>query len=569
MKVYRIFAAIVFVSSAAQCQTLSTRIVSQDLNVPWEMIWGPDHFLWVTLKSGTVLRVNPQNGQRMAMLNLPDVTVVGESGLLGMALHPQFSQMPFVYLAYTYLATGNQLRLKLVRYRYEGGMLTAGQTLLENIPAGSIHNGCRLAFGPDGKLYMTTGDAGNTSLPQNLNSAAGKVLRLNDDGSRPEDNPFAAPSLVWTFGHRNAQGLCFGPGGRLYSSEHGPSSDDEINIIEPARNYGWPNVYGYCNDITELDFCQQNNVKEPIRAWTPTIAPAGMVYYSHSAIPEWQHSLLLVSLNSNGRDLRVLKLNEPDGDQIISETVYFDNVYGRLRAVCTSPDGRVFISTSNRDQYGTPGLNDDKIIEIMGTNTPPVLSEATFSPMPIPADNSTPYRYSIRIFDSFGPAGLASTTVDLSPLNGPPAAVLYDDGSNGDLVAGDGVYSRGGFTVPLNTSPGVKRLIATALDLGGLSTRDTLFVEVVSPDVWPGDANYDRVCDVKDFYLVAGSYGRSGPPRGQQGTQWQAYPPPAHWNTAAFYQGSLINHKFADANGDGVVNLFDLAATIVNRGLSR
>ncbi len=558
-----------FFSTGVWSQILNTRIVSQDLNVPWEMVWGPDNFIWATLKSGTVLRINPQNGQRIAILNVPDVSIVSESGLLGMALHPNFAQEPFVYLAYTYLAGGSQLRLKLARYRYEGGLLTDAQTLLENIPAASIHNGCRLAFGPDGKLYMTTGDAANPSSAQNLNSASGKILRLNPDGSRPGDNPFPAPSLVWTFGHRNAQGLCFSPGGRLYSSEHGPSSDDEINIIEVGRNYGWPNVYGYCNDVTETEFCELNNVKEPIIAWTPTIAPAGMAYYSHTAIPEWQHSLLLATLNSNGRDLRVLKLNQANGDQIVEENVYFDNVYGRLRAVCVAPDGRVFISTSNRDQYGTPGLNDDKIIEITGTNTAPVLSDAQFTPSPVYADAQTPYLYSVRIFDSFGPASLAATTVDLSPLNGPPAAVLYDDGTNGDLVAGDGVYSRGGLTVPLNTSPGVRRIIATAQDVGGLITRDTVFVEVLSPNVWPGDANHDRICDIKDFYLVAGSYGRTGPARSQQGTSWQAYTPPTHWSTAAFYQGALVNHKFADANGDGIINLFDLAATVVNRGLSR
>ncbi|MCS7084699.1 MAG: PQQ-dependent sugar dehydrogenase, partial [Bacteroidia bacterium] len=358
-------------------------------------------------------------------------------------------------------------------------------------------------------------------------------------------------------------------GGRLYSSEHGPNSDDEINIIEQARNYGWPNVYGYCNDVTETNFCQLNNVKEPIRAWTPTIAPSGLAYYGHSAIPEWQHSLLLVALNANGRDLRVLKLNEPNGEQIVQETIHFDNVYGRLRAVCVSPDGRVFISTSNRDQYGTPGPNDDKIIEISGQNTPPVLSDAQFSPNPIHTDGYTPYRYSVRISDSFGAASLTSTTVDLSPLNGPPAAVLYDDGTNGDWVAGDGVYSRGGFTVPLNTAPGTKRIIAMAQDAGGLVSRDTIFVEALSPDVWPGDANYDRVCDVKDFYLTAGSYGRVGNARPQQGTLWQPYSPPTHWNTAAFYQGALVNHKFVDANGDGTINLFDLAATIANRGRTR
>jgi glucose/arabinose dehydrogenase len=205
---------------------------------------------------------------------------------------------------------------------------------------------------PDLKLFISTGDASNTSLPQNTSSLNGKILRLNLDGSVPADNPVAG-NPYWSFGHRNPQGLVFA-NNMLYNSEHGPSNDDEINIIEKGRNYGWPDVQGYCNGTSEAVFCNANNVKEPIEAWTPTIATCGLDYYDKDQIPQWKNSLLLVAL----KDARLyqMKLNSSFND-ITAIKQYFVNDYGRMRDLCISPDGKVYICTSN-------GGNSDMIVEV-------------------------------------------------------------------------------------------------------------------------------------------------------------------------------------------------------------
>jgi aldose sugar dehydrogenase len=188
--------------------------------------------------------------------------------LLGMVLHPDFTNQPFVYVVYNYSSGG--YKEKVVRFSFTGTALNSPFTIIDNIPAASIHNGSRLVITPDLKLFITTGDAANTALSQNTSSLAGKILRLNLDGTVPADNPLPG-NPVWSWGHRNPQGLVFA-NNILYSSEHGPNTDDEVNIIEKGRNYGWPNVAGFCNTTAEQTFCSANNVVEPQKAWTPTIA---------------------------------------------------------------------------------------------------------------------------------------------------------------------------------------------------------------------------------------------------------------------------------------------------------
>jgi glucose/arabinose dehydrogenase len=231
---------------------------------------------------------------------------------------------------------------------------------LEGIPGASTHNGSRLAIDSANFLYMTTGDAANTSTSQDLSSLNGKVLRLELDGSVPEDNPLPG-SPVWSWGHRNPQGLVFAPSGLLYSSEHGPSSDDELNIIEQGRNYGWPQVKGFCDEVTETSFCADSNVYEPLAAWTPTLAVAGTDYYAHSALPEWENSILITSLKASR--LVALKLGS-NGRAIANETHYFQNWFGRLRDLCISPAGDVYLAVSNRDGRGTVRPGDDRIVKI-------------------------------------------------------------------------------------------------------------------------------------------------------------------------------------------------------------
>lgn len=326
---------------------LKTKTLVSNLSLPWELVYGPDNLIWFTEKSGKISRLNPSNSQVTLLHTISDVSSQGEGGLLGMTLHPNFGSSPYVYVFYGY---GNPYKNKLVRFTYSNNSLTSPQTLLDNIPAASIHNGSRLLIAGD-KLFLTTGDANDTSTPQNLNSVAGKVLRINLDGSIPADNPFPN-SPVWSFGHRNPQGLAL-VGNKLFSSEHGPDTDDEINIIEKGRNYGWPNVRGKCDASNETAFCNQNNVVESIFQWTPTIAPSGMIYYNSNYIPQFKNSLLLGLL----KDTKLMQLKLNDAQTAVAETRdLFVGDFGRIRAVCQSPEGKIYLCTSNS--------SGDKIVEI-------------------------------------------------------------------------------------------------------------------------------------------------------------------------------------------------------------
>ncbi|KQC01223.1 sorbosone dehydrogenase family protein [Pedobacter sp. Hv1] len=327
--------------------TLKTNVLVSGLVNPWEIVYGPDQFIWLTEKSGKISRLNPQTGAVSPLLTISEVRVNGEGGLLGMALHPDFATNPYVYVVYNY---GTTYKGKVVRYTYSGGALNNPQILLDQIPAASIHNGSRLLINAN-KLFITTGDASDTSTPQNNTSISGKILRINLDGTIPADNP-NRNSPIWTSGHRNPQGLVL-VSSKIFSSEHGPDSDDEINVIEKGRNYGWPNVKGFCNEPNEQAFCTQNNIVEPLINWTPTIAPSGLTYYNSNYIPQFKNSLLLAVLK--GSKLVQLKLDETQS-RIVETKDFYVNSFGRLRAVCQSPEGKIYICTSN-------GSND-KIIEI-------------------------------------------------------------------------------------------------------------------------------------------------------------------------------------------------------------
>lgn len=339
--------------------TLTLSTVASGLDTPWELVWGPDNFLWVTERAGRISRVNPTTGQVLPLLTVADVAEAGESGLLGMALHPDFATSPYVYVVYNYL-DGGALKEKLVRYIYApgAGTLNSPQVLLGNLNATTTHSGSRLLILPDRTLLMTTGDAQLQPEAQNPASLNGKVLRLNLDGTVPANNPTPG-SLVYTLGHRNPQGLVRAPSGQLYSSEHGPNNDDEVNLLEPGRNYGWPNVEGFCNLPAEQAFCSANNVREPLIAYTPTLALAGLTYYNHPAVPQWNNTLLVVSLKTGS--FVPLQLNAA-GTQVTAQPNLWNATYGRLRSICVSPQGRVYIGTSNRDGRGNPAATDDRIL---------------------------------------------------------------------------------------------------------------------------------------------------------------------------------------------------------------
>jgi len=331
----------------------SIRVLKDNLQYPWEILWGRDNFLWVTERDGRVTKLNPKTGEVAFITTINDVDSRGEGGLLGMVHHPDFLQNGYLYVVYNY-SSSDGYREKLVRLTYNNSALVDPQVILDNIPASNIHNGSRLWITDEvhPRLFMTTGDASNQPSAQDVSSPSGKVLRFNLDGTIPADNPIAG-SPVWSLGHRNPQGLVVAHE-KMYASEHGPNIEDEVNIIEKGRNYGWPSVNGPCTG-SEVDFCNANNVKEPIwSSGSSTVAVCGMDYYNNPRIAVWSNSLLMTTLKDETLYRHQLTA---DGSGIVSTTTYFRGRWGRLRDVCVSPAGRVYICTSN-------GGNDDVIVEI-------------------------------------------------------------------------------------------------------------------------------------------------------------------------------------------------------------
>lgn len=339
---------------------LAVTTVAGGFDTIWEIAWGPDAFLWITERPGTISRVNPATGA-VSRAGAIAVSEIGEGGLMGLAFHPDFATQPWVYAAHTYSA-GAGVRNRVVRLRWNGTALGAPETLLDDIPGSSVHNGARVVVGPDRLLYVTSGDAANTALAQDRSSLAGKVLRLTLDGAPAPGNSLGG--YVYSLGHRNPQGLAFAPGGALYATEHGPNDNDEVNRIEQGRNYGWPTVRGRCDGDAgsgEVPFCAANNVAEPLAAWTPTIAPAGLAYYDAALIPAWRGSLLFTTLK--GSALMRLQL-AGDGRTATSQERLLEGTYGRLRAIAVGPDGSVYLGTSNRDGRGAPAAADDRILRV-------------------------------------------------------------------------------------------------------------------------------------------------------------------------------------------------------------
>lgn len=312
----------------------TTTILAENLDVPWAMDFLPNGTMIFTERAGTVNLLENNSTIKVADINVSQQT---ESGLLGVAVDPNFTENRYIYLYYTHDGGVNRIS----RFVLDGS-LENETVLLDDIPGGPIHNGGRLKFGPDGKLYATTGESGDENLAQNINSTGGKILRLNPDGTVPSDNPYG--NYVYSYGHRDPQGITWNPSnGILYESEHGDTMNDEINIIVRGGNYGWPIVQGNEN---------QSGYVSPIRVYTDfTLAPSGIAFY--------QDRLYVAGLR--GSQLRVLNLST-DGKTVIGESVLISDL-GRIRDV-VEHDGYLYISTSNRDGRGSPQSGDDKIIRI-------------------------------------------------------------------------------------------------------------------------------------------------------------------------------------------------------------
>ncbi len=340
--------------------TLTEYDLVTGVQIPWEIMWGPDDFIWATERRGRVLRINPETGNFTTVLNIQSTIAgggSGEPGMLGMVAHPDFENNPYIYIAYNYGSWPNY-KQRLARWEWNGTALVSEEYIMDNMPAGGIHNGARLLVLEDNTLLMTTGDVGNGNTAQNMNSLSGKTLRMNLDGSIPSDNP-DPNSYVYSFGHRNSQGLCLGPNGLIYASEHGQNAEDELNILEMNGNYGWPQVEGMCNLSSEQDYCMDNDVVSPIDSWSPCIAVNGIEYYNHPAIPEWQNSILMAVLGGLGAQyerLSVLHMND-DGTQVESEDQFFSEFNQRVRDICVNPyTGAVYVAL-NGSSYPGSGPN--------------------------------------------------------------------------------------------------------------------------------------------------------------------------------------------------------------------
>jgi len=339
--------------SEVRVETLVT-----DLEVPWSLAFAPDGRLFVAERPGRVRVIRDGEVQPNPWATIA-VRAFGEGGLMGLALHPDFADQPWVYVCYTY-ADGQLMQNRISRFREVAGAAGSEEVLLEHIPGAFMHDGCRLKFGPDGKLYATTGDAGSRQQAQDLGSLAGKILRMNPDGSVPNDNPFGPASRVYTYGHRNPQGLALHPGtGWLFETEHGPSFEvtvgnyDEVNVIMPGANYGWPLAIG-APHLAEY--------RDPLLSYPDAaVPPAGATFYLSTHIPQWTGNFFFTSLGAQHLQRVVL---DTAGNVVAIERL-FTGVYGRLRDVVEGPDGALYVSTSNRDGRTQPRADDDRILRIV------------------------------------------------------------------------------------------------------------------------------------------------------------------------------------------------------------
>jgi glucose/arabinose dehydrogenase len=316
-------------------------VVASGLEAPWGIAFAPD---------GTALVSERDSGRILSVDAAGTVTEVarieaageGEGGLLGLAISPGYATDGFVYAYYT-TAEDN----RIVRFTPGG----EPEEIVAGIPAGQIHNGGRIAFGPDGMLYAGTGDGGDSDNAQDPDSLGGKILRLTPEGDVPADNPVPG-SPVYSLGHRNVQGLAWDADGQLWASELGQNTFDEVNRIEPGANYGWPAVEGAGGEPEYMD---------PVATFaTAEASPSGATFLLDSAIPQWDGQLFVAGLR--GRQLWRIALT-PDGAEAEREALLADE-YGRLRAAAQAPDGSLWVLTSNRDGRGTPAPDDDRIIRL-------------------------------------------------------------------------------------------------------------------------------------------------------------------------------------------------------------
>ncbi|MEX1139583.1 MAG: PQQ-dependent sugar dehydrogenase [Bacteroidota bacterium] len=329
-----------------------------NLEVPWSIVFGPSDEMYFTERSGRLMVLEKGSPNAGLIAEIDGVVHQGEGGLMGLALHPQFKKNGFLYVSYTFRFKGS-LANRVVRYTLKDRKLGEQVVIVRYLPGSAVHNGCRLRFGPDGKLYVTTGDAAERQIAQDPFSLGGKILRLNDDGSIPKDNPRPG-SEIYAMGFRNPQGIDWHPQtGLLFETEHGPSGfdgpggGDEVNIVDVGGNYGWPIIHHRE---------QKAGYRSPLLEYTPAVAPASGMFYAGRAFPGFQNNFFFGCLR--GTRIQRVILDESDARRVLREESLLEDEFGRIREVTTGPDGYIYFSTSNTSR-GRASSDDDQILRMI------------------------------------------------------------------------------------------------------------------------------------------------------------------------------------------------------------
>ena len=334
----------------------NVKVWIKNLRIPWSMVFISEDKALVTERTGRIRLIEKGQLVEKPYKVIEEVTPIGEGGLMGLTKHPNFKEEKYLYVMYTYVDKGG-IYNRVARYFDTGSTLEFDRMMIDKIPGSRVHNGGRIAFGPDGMLYICTGDTWQAETAQDVENLGGKILRLTPDGTIPRDNPFP-DSLVYSLGHRNPQGLTWHPKtGDLFSSEHGPSGEfglfgrDIINVIIKGGNYGWPLVLGDANIEPYLD---------PIIMWTKATPPAGIAFWDNRLFVASLRSqtLLRIDIEKSGNIYEITGIDRLFADD------WYSGIYGRLRDVVVGPDNALYLLTSNYDGRGTPLEDDDKILQL-------------------------------------------------------------------------------------------------------------------------------------------------------------------------------------------------------------
>jgi aldose sugar dehydrogenase len=376
MRILSLIASTVLLIGAIEAQPDSRMVNTKDgialrvetvvtgLEVPWSLAFTSPTRMLVTERSGRVRVVEGGKLLEKPLAVIADVESTGETGLMGLTVAPDYEKSRLLYVSYAHSDSGGT-RVRVVRFHDDGSGLSQRKVILEGLPAARFHAGCRLRFGPDGKLYVTTGDATTREIAQRMDSPGGKTLRLNPDGTVPSDNPFPG-SLIFSLGHRNSQGLDWQPGtGLMFQTEHGPSGfdgpggGDEVNIVEKGKNYGWPVIHHRMS---------KEGMVSPLLEFTPAIAPSGASFVTGSKLPALKGDFLFACLI--GERLMRVRLDPKNPRRVLDAEPLFVREYGRLREVQNGPDGAIYFTTSNLDGRGSVRKGDDRIFRLSQASVP-------------------------------------------------------------------------------------------------------------------------------------------------------------------------------------------------------